>query len=91
MESTLSVLTALKKMRELTKIGVPFSILFLTYNSKTGVCNGFKTVYNIQLRKGLKNSQSKKSNQLIGYVCEDGNRWFNASLIFKLNDIKITK
>nr|WP_317631398.1 hypothetical protein [uncultured Flavobacterium sp.] len=76
-------------MRELTNIGVPFSITFLTYNMKTGESNGFKTVHNVQLRKGLKKNQSTKANQLIGYNAEGDNRWFNASLLFNLNEIKI--
>jgi hypothetical protein len=81
---------AVKRMRELTDKGIPFSFEFLSYNSTTNMSDGFKVVSKCQLRKGYRDDQSDKSNILIGYVNEYGqNRWFYLPLLLKFNDYSI--
>jgi len=87
---TTTLFDAVKRMRELTDKGIPFSFEFLSYNSTTNMSDGFKVVSKCQLRKGYRDDQSDKSNILIGYVNEYGqNRWFYLPLLLKFNDYSI--
>lgn len=90
MPPTIKLYEALKRMRVLTDLGIPFSFTFLSYNSTTGVSDGFKEVHTSQLRKGYRDDQSDKASILIGYVNQhDGKRWFYLPLLMKFNGIPI--
>lgn len=83
--------TTLKKMRELTDAGVPFSFSFYTYNATTGTSKGVKTVSNAALRTGLSKDHGIKSVSLIGYVDLDTNqpRWFYIPLLISFNNKRL--
>lgn len=90
MQPTIKLYDALKRMRVLTKAGIPFSFEYLSYNSSKGESNGFKIVTNAQLRQGYRNNQSDKASVLIGYTNNHGgNRWFYLPLLIKFNGYKI--
>jgi hypothetical protein len=78
---------AVKRMRELTSAGVPFSFEYLSYNDTNYTSKGFKVIDNAILRMGYRNDQSDKSSQLIGYTSNKGdNRWFYLPLLTKFNN-----
>ena len=84
---------AIKRMRQLTQAGTPFSVTFLTYSMKTGVCNGFKTVERCLLNQGFRNDQSKHAHQLVGYQdCNEqqANGFMHLPLIISFNKYKVT-
>lgn len=90
MASTIKLYDALKRMRTLSDLGIPFTFKFLSYNATTGTSEGFKEVTNAQLRKSYRDDQSSKSHLLIGYVNQhDGNRWFYLPLLIKFNGYTI--
>jgi len=90
MPQTIKLYEAIKRMRVLTELGIPFTFTFLSYNSTTQSSNGFKHVLNGQLRKGYRNDQSDKADILIGYVNEyDCDRWFYLPLLMKFNGIQV--
>lgn len=90
MPQSIKLYEALKRMRLLTELGIPFMFTFLSYNSTTQSSDGFKTVTNAQLRKGYRNDQSDKAQILIGYVNEyDNNRWFYLPLLMTFNGIRV--
>jgi hypothetical protein len=90
MPQTIKLYEAIKRMRLLTELGIPFTFTFLSYNSTDQSSNGFKHVTNAQLRKGYRNDQSDKAQILIGYVNEyDNNRWFYLPLLIKFNGIQV--
>lgn len=91
MVQTIKLHTALKKMREMTKKGIPFSFSFMSYNATNGTSDGIKKVTNAQLRMGYRDDQSSKASVLIGYVnAQDGNRWFYLPLLLKFNGYTVT-
>lgn len=88
--TTITPFDAVKRMRELTEKGIPFSFEFLSYNDTSNTSDGFKLVRKSQLRKGYRDDQSTKSSILIGYVNEySENRWFYLPLLLKFNDYRI--
>lgn len=90
MQPTIKLYDALKRMRTLTDLGIPFTFTFLSYNNASGTSNGFKEVANAQLRKGYRDDQSDKADLLIGYVNQyDGSRWFYLPLLMKFNGYTI--
>ena len=90
MSLTIQLYEALKRMRKLSDLGIPFEFEFLSYNETTGQSDGFKKVSQSQLRKGYRDNQSNKAHLLIGYVNEhEGNRWFYLPLLIKLNGFVI--
>lgn len=90
MESTIRLYEALKRMRMLTDLGIPFTFKFLSYNATAGTSDGFKEVTSAQLRKGYRDDQSDKANLLIGYVNQhDVSRWFYLPLLIKFNGYTI--
>ena len=90
MPKTIKLYEAIKRMRLLTELGIPFTFTFLSYNSTDQSSGGFKHVTNAQLRKGYRNDQSDKAQILIGYVNEyDRNRWFYLPLLIKFNGIQV--
>jgi hypothetical protein len=91
MAQTVKLYDALKRMRALTELGIPFEFEFLSYNATNGNTDGFKKVSKSQLRKGYRDDQSDKASILIGYVNEqEGNRWFYLPLLMKFNGYTIT-
>lgn len=85
MEATLSMYEALKRMRKLTELGVPFSFTYM--NSK----GQFKIIEKAVLRSGYRRDQSKKSMLLVAYtdVKENQPRQFHRSLLVKLNNTSV--
>ncbi len=80
---------AIKRMKELTHIGVSFSITYQSLNTTKGVSNGFKEVKKAVLRKSMREDQSDLSHQLISYVDLDNKdvpRQFYLCLLLKFND-----
>lgn len=91
MSPTIKLYDALKRMRKLTDLGIPFTFSFLSFNDTNGTTDGFKDVTNAQLRKGYRDDQSNKADILIGYVnAHDGKRWFYLPLLMKFNGYTVT-
>jgi hypothetical protein len=91
MPPTIKLYDALKRMRKLSDLGIPFTFTFLSYNDTNSSSHGFKHVTNAQLRKGYRDDQSKKASMLIGYVnVHDGKRWFYLPLLMKFNGYTVT-
>ncbi|WP_081819374.1 hypothetical protein [Maribacter sp. Hel_I_7] len=90
--NTVNIYDALKQMRELTKIGAPFSFEYITFNSSKGYSEGTKKVAKALLRTGYSREQSDKSEILIGYTVEPETlpRWFYLPLLMKFNGMKVT-
>ena len=82
---------ALKRMRQLTEYGIPFSFEFVSYNSTKNKSYGNKKVDKALLRLGLRDDQSNKSEVLIAYTNhnEHTDRFFNLPLLTKFNGIDI--
>ena len=82
---------AIKRMRELTDVGVPFSLEFATYSKKKKESNGIKSVARAMLRRSYTAKQSSLSEQLIAYVDLDANdnRQFHLPLLTKFNNYTI--
>jgi uncharacterized protein YycO len=90
MANEIKLFNAIKRMRALTKLGIPFSFSFMTYNSTKGSSDGIKLVNKAQLRMGYRDDQSNKSKILIGYVDEYGkDRWFYMPLLLKFNGYNV--
>lgn len=90
MSQTIKLYDAVKRMRQLTELGIPFTFSFLSYNDTTRTSDGFKDITNAQLRKGYRDDQSNKADLLIGYVnAQDGKRWFYLPLLIKFNGYTI--
>lgn len=83
---TSKLYAVLKRMRELTKAGVPFDIEYISYQETAGVTEGVKKVAGIQLRTGMSKAYSDKADVLIGYVKDGKNRWFYLPLLIKFNN-----
>ena len=81
---------AVKRMKELTEAGVPFSFTFMSLNTTKGKSDGFKEVKKALLGKSMRADQSDKSHELIHYVKyddkEDADRFFHISLLMKFNE-----
>lgn len=83
---------AVKRMKELTDIGVSFSITYQSLNTTKGLSNGFKTVKKALLRKSMREDQSELSHQLISYVDIDNKdvpRQFYLCLLLQFNEYTI--
>lgn len=82
---------AIKRMRELTEVGVPFSFEFVSYSKKKKESNGVKSVSRAMLRRSYTSKQSSLSEQLIAYVDldENKNRQFHLPLLLKFNNYTI--
>lgn len=82
---------AIKRMRELTELGIPFSFEFYSYNSSKKISYGYKKVAKATLRLGLRSDQSDKAEILIAYNDHDKGKegFFNIPLLIKLNGLDI--
>lgn len=80
---------AVKRMREMTHAGMPFSFTYQSFNQTEGTSRGVKVVERAVLRKGYKNNQSDKSDMLIAYeeVDTGKKRQFYLPLLLKFEDI----
>ena len=88
--NTITPFEAVKRMRQLTKAGVPFTFSFMSYNATKHSSDGVKEVGNAQLRQGYRRDQSDKADVLVGYVNGlDADRWFYLPLLLKFNDYQI--
>lgn len=81
--------TALKRMREQSKSGMPFSFSYISFNNTTGKSEGVKHVNKALLRKGYKSNQSDKKDILIAYedIDKGKNRQFYLPLLIKYEGI----
>jgi hypothetical protein len=83
---------AIKRMKELSDIGVSFSFTYQTLNNTKGSSKGFKTVKRAVLRKSIRDDKSELSNQLISYVDIDNKdvpRQFYLCLLLRFNEFTI--
>jgi len=89
--NTLTTIQAIKKMRALTNIGVPFSFTYQTYSATKGTTMGVRAVERALLRPGLRNDQSKKADTLIAFTEYPSGepKFFHLSLLLTFNDYKI--
>lgn len=88
---TMKVYEAVKRMRELSKNNIPFSITFLTCNTTKEESKGVRHVRKCLLRTGLNEQYSDKARSLIGYVNLDTseNKTFYIPLLLRFNNIDI--
>ena len=92
MTDTITPYQAIKRMKELTELGITFSFSFCSLNTTTGKSSGIKTVASAQLRKSLRDDQSELSHQLITYIDVNQahvNRQFHLPLLLKFNEYSI--
>lgn len=92
MADTITPYQAVKRMKELTELGIPFSFSFCSLNTTRGKSTGIKTVASAQLRKSLRDDQSELSHQLITYIDVeqgDAERQFHLPLLLKFNEYSI--
>ena len=83
---------ALKRMRELTESGVPFSFTYCSLDTRRESSSGIKTVKTALLRKSMRKDQSELADQLISFVDVANNhapRQFHLPLLLQFNDYKI--
>lgn len=83
---------ALSKMKELTELGITFSITFMSLDTTRGKSSGIKTVNKALLRKSLRDDQSLKAHELISYTnydIKEEHRFFYISLLLKFNEYTI--
>jgi hypothetical protein len=89
--ATISLYSAIKKMRQLTEYGIPFSFEFYSHNSTKGTTGGLKKVDKALLRQGFRRDKSDKADILIGYTNyqEATDRFFYLPLLMKFNGLQI--
>lgn len=80
---------AIQRMRDLTKIGVPFSFSYVSFNDTDQISEGYKTVDGALLRKSMVNST--KSELLIEYElpAENKKRRFYLPLLITFNETPV--
>ena len=88
---TINLYDALKRMRELTRAGIPFSFQHISCNLTKNYSDGLIIVDKALLRTGLSRDYSDKSEILIGYTIEPTQepRWFYLPLLTKFNGIPV--
>lgn len=92
MSDTITPYQAVKRMKELTESGVPFSFTYCSLDTTRGTSTGIKTVAKALLRKSLRNDQSDLAHQLICYVDithGEADRQFHLPLLLRFNDYSI--
>lgn len=82
---------ALKRMRELSKENIPFSVSFVSLNQTKGTSNGVRTIDKCVLRTGLSEDRSRYANTLISCTDLNSNKEknFYLPLLLKFNNIDI--
>ena len=89
---TITPYEALKGMRKLTEMNVPFSISFMSYSKDKRTSDGIKKVERALLAKGYRDDQSDLSHQLIAYINCDKDRdqrQFHLPLLLSFNKYRI--
>ncbi|MFY0481465.1 hypothetical protein ACI6PS_02570 [Flavobacterium sp. PLA-1-15] len=89
---TIKLRDALKRMRQLTEINVPFSFTFISYSEENQSSDGYKQVSQGLLRPGYRSDQSVYSERLIAYTNFDNkesNRQFNVALLMTFNEFQV--
>jgi len=88
---TITTIQAIKKMRALTKIGVPFAFTYQTYSETKKQTNGVRNVDRALLRPGLRNDQSDKADTLVAFTEYPSGepKFFHLGLLLTFNDYKI--
>ena len=92
MSDTISPYQAVKRMKELTESGVPFSFTYCSLDTTRGSSAGIKTVDSAILRKSLRDDQSDLSHQLISFIDVSQShvpRQFHLPLLLRFNDYQI--
>lgn len=67
-DDTIYLYDAIKMMRKLTTMGVPFSFEYKTYSIKRKSTDGFRSVERALLRPGLRSDQSDLADSLIAFT-----------------------
>lgn len=85
---------AVKRMRALSELNIPFSVGFYKCNTTSGAISVYRTVDKAIIRQGYRDNQSNKANVFIAYVdCDDAatdkNRQFYLPLLMKFNGFKV--
>lgn len=91
-QDTIKLRDAISRMRQLTKINVPFSFSFISYSDIHQKSEGYKQVDKALLRAGYRADQSGYSNILIAYTDYskgDVERHFYLPLLMTFNNLKI--
>ena len=83
---------SIQRMRQLTELGHPFSITYMSYSTKEGKSKGLKHVARCALRKGYRRESSDLWNQLIAYTDLDSGerRLFHLPLLLRFNEYTIS-
>ncbi|MES2487123.1 MAG: hypothetical protein V4581_14395 [Bacteroidota bacterium] len=92
MQQTITPYQAIKRMRELTALGIPFSFGFYSLDTTRGTSDGLKGVAKGILRLGLRNDQSPKAKTLIAYTDHSAGeepRFFHLALLMTFNNYTI--
>ncbi|MBW3519500.1 hypothetical protein [Flavobacterium sp. NKUCC04_CG] len=89
--SEVKLFEAIKMMRQLTKIGVPFSFEYKSFDSTRGQTDGVKVIEKALLRPGLRTDQSDLAESLIGYIVYPSGlpRFFHVELLLRFNGKKV--
>lgn len=91
-QDTIKLRDAISRMRQLTKINVPFSFSFISYSEVNQRSEGHKQVDKALLRAGYRNNQSSYSKILIAYTDYsqgDVERHFYLPLLMTFNNLKV--
>jgi hypothetical protein len=89
---TIKLKDAIKRMRELSLLNIPFAFSFITYSDKLKESKGIKVIDKALLRAGYNKDQSKLHNILIAYTSFDNSevdRQFYLPLIMTFNHIRV--
>ncbi|EHO13815.1 hypothetical protein [Myroides odoratimimus] len=90
-DDTIYLYDAIKMMRKLTQMGVPFSFEYKTYSTQKKSTNGFRSVERALLRPGLREDQSDLSDSLIAFTEYPSGepKFFHLPLLTNFNGRKI--
>lgn len=90
-EEDIKLFDAIKMMRRLTKIGVPFSMEFKTWNDTKKTTEGIRVVDKALLRTGFRKDQSDHSETIVAFYEYPGGlpRFFHIELLQRFNGRKV--
>lgn len=87
-KQTITPYQAIKRMRQLSDAGIPFTFGFYTYNASKNKTDGYKVVPRALFRLGLRNDQSDKAHILVAYSDHSkggADRFFYLPLLMMFN------
>lgn len=90
--TTIKLRDAIRRMRQLSAVNVPFSFSFISYSEVNQSSNGYKVVDKALLRAGYRRSQSDYHNILIAYTDftdKESSRQFYLPLLMTFNNLQI--